>query len=82
MGLIDELKIIDDNVKANQAQYDLDIEAAELSALSSKRLDKYKYLIGKDYKPGVIEQVKYEHSPLGVALSKGLDEKDKKRRTF
>ena len=52
MTLSDELKIRDDKIKTNQAQYDLDREAAE-SALSSKELDKYKYLTGGDleYKP-------------------------------
>ena len=41
MTLTDELKILDDKIKkANQAQYDLDWEAAKISALSSKELDK------------------------------------------
>ena len=60
MKLTDELKIIDEKFKASQVQYDLDREAAKMSALSSKELDKYEYLTGKDleYKPSVIEQVK------------------------
>ena len=33
MTLTDELKIIDDKIKTNQAQYDLDREAAKISAL-------------------------------------------------
>ena len=36
MTLTDGLKILDDQIKANQAQYDLDREAAKMSALSSK----------------------------------------------
>ena len=36
MALTDELKILDDKVKANQTQYDLDREAAKISALSCK----------------------------------------------
>ena len=32
----------------NQAQYDLDREAAKMSALTSKNLDKYKYLTDED----------------------------------
>ena len=32
MRLTDKLKILDDNIKANQAQYDLDREEAKLSA--------------------------------------------------
>ena len=36
MTLPDELKILDDKIKANQAQYDLGREAGKISALSSK----------------------------------------------
>ena len=72
MTLTDELKIIDNKIKANQDQYDLDRGVAEISALSSKELDKYEYLTGEDlgYKPGVAEKVKFEYSPLGEASSK------------
>ena len=38
MTVFDELRILDDKIKANQAQYDLDREAAEISALSSGEL--------------------------------------------
>ena len=34
MTLPEELKIFDDKIKENQAQYDLDREAAKISALS------------------------------------------------
>ena len=61
MALTDELKILNDKIKANQAQYDLDREAAKISALSSKELDKYEYLTGEDlgYKPGVNERANF-----------------------
>ena len=74
MTLTDELKILDDKIKANQAQYNLDREAAKICALLSKELDKYEYLTGEDlgYKPGVIEQAKFEYSPLGKVFNKGL----------
>ena len=57
MTLTDELKILDDKIKTNQAQYGLDREAAKISALSSKELDEYKYLSGENlgYKPEVAE---------------------------
>ena len=57
MTLTNELKILDDRIKANQAQYDLDREAAKISTLSSTELDKYEYVTGKDlgYKPGALE---------------------------
>ena len=78
MTLFNELKILVE-IKANQVQYNLDREAAEMSALSSKELDKDKYLTGEDlgYKPGVAEQVKFEYFPLGKVFNNGLDKEDK-----
>ena len=57
MTLTDELKILDDKVKTNRVQYDLDREVAKISALLSKELDKYEYFTGEDlrYKPRVVE---------------------------
>ena len=48
MTLTEQVKILDDNIKANKAQYDLDREAAKISALSGGELVKYEYLTGKD----------------------------------
>ena len=48
MTLTEQVKILDDKIKANKAQYDLDREAANISALSSDKLEKYEYLSGKD----------------------------------
>ena len=64
-----------------QIKLNRDREAATISALSSKELDKYDYLTGKDlgYKLRVVEWAKFEYSPLGKVFNKGLDEKDKKR---
>ena len=73
--LTDELKILDDKVKVNQAQYDLGREAAKISALSSKDLlEKYQYLTGEDlgHRPSVLEKTKFEYSPLGMSLSKSF----------
>ena len=68
MTLTDEIKILDDKIKANWSQYDLDIEAAKISPLSSKELDKYEYLTGENigYKQEVVEEAKFEYSPLGI----------------
>ena len=41
MALTDEIKILDDKIKANQAQYDLSRKAAKIFALS------FKYLLEK-----------------------------------
>ena len=46
--LVDKIKTLDNKIKANQAQYDLDREAAKISALSFEELDKYEYLTGED----------------------------------
>ena len=37
-------------------------------------------MIGEDlgYKPGVVEQAKFENSPLGKVFNKGLEKEDKK----
>ena len=43
MTLTDKLKIIDDKIKLNQAQYDLDREAANICTLSSGEIEKYEY---------------------------------------
>ena len=66
--------ILDDKIEANQALYDLDIEAARISALLSKELEKYEYLTSEElgYKPGVVEKAKFEYSPLDEALEKGF----------
>ena len=44
MPVTDQLKIIDNKIKANQVQYDLDRLAAKISAYSSVDLRKYEYL--------------------------------------
>ena len=66
MTLSEQVKILDDKIKANKGQYDLDREAAKISALSSGELEKYEYLTGEDlgYKPDVIQKAKFEYSPL------------------
>ena len=83
MTLTDEIELLDDTIKENQAQYDLDREAAKTSALSSGELEKHKYLTGEDlgYKSGVVEKARSECFPLGKLLNKGLNESEK-RRTF
>ena len=68
----DEVKILDDKIKVNQAQYDLCRKAAKISALSSKELDKYKYFSFEDfgYKPGVVKQAKFQYSPFSNVFNK------------
>ena len=84
MTVTDQLKISGNKIKANQAQYDLDRLAAKMPAYSSGDLRKYEYLTREDlgYKPSVVEQAKFEYSPLSKIFNKELTERDKKRRTF
>ena len=72
-------KILDNKIKANNAQYDLDRMNVEISACSSGDLPKYEYLTKKDlgYKPDALEKVKFEYLPLGKVFTDGLDKSDK-----
>ena len=80
MKLTEQLKILDDKIEANQAQYDLRREAAKISKLSSKELDKYEYLTGENlgYKIDIIQRAKLEYSPLGEALKNNAKSKPDK----
>ena len=80
MTIADQIKVLCRKINQNEAQYDLDREAAKISAFSSNNLDKYQYLTGEDldYKPSVIEQARLEYSPLGKVFNKGLKEEDEK----
>ena len=76
----EQVKILDDKIEANNAQYNLDRMNAEISAYSSGDLPKYEYLTTKDlrYKPDAFEQAKFEYSPLGKVFTDGLDKFDRK----
>ena len=80
MTKFDQIKILDNKIKANKVQYMLDRKSAEISAKSSGKLDKYEYLTGEDldYKPDALTQAKFEYSPLGKTLTFGSTKEDKK----
>ena len=80
MTVTDQIKILDRKIKQNEAQYDLDREAAIISAQSSKNLDKVEIVTGEDLglKPSIVDQAKFEYSPLDKIFNKGLSEEDKK----
>ena len=80
MTLTEHVKILDDKIQANKAQYDLDRETAKISALSSKDLEKYEYLTGEDlgYKQDVIQRTKFEYYSLGDNKAFKKDDKNKK----
>ena len=78
----EQVKILDDKIKANERQYDLDRMNAEISAYSSGDLPKYEYLTKKDlgYKPDAVEKVKFEYSPIGKVFTGGLAKEDKSKK--
>ena len=83
MTVTDQIEILDDKIKSNQAQYHLGREAGKISALSSRELlQKYEYLTGKDlgHKPSVFEKVKFEYSPLGMTLNKTIKPADNTKK--
>ena len=41
----------DDKIRDEKVQYDINREAAKISALSSGRIDKYEYLTGEEILP-------------------------------
>ena len=65
---------IEDQIKDEKLQYDINREAAKISALSSGKIDKYEYLTGEEILPSnqqqIIQQAKFAYSPLGKALEK------------
>ena len=80
MTVTDQIKTLNRKIKQNEAQYDLDREAAKISALPCNNLDKYEYLTGEDLglKPSTIEKTKFDYSLFGKIFNKGLSEEDKK----
>ena len=54
---------IDDLIKDERLQYDINTEAAKISALSSGKINKYEYLIGEEIllsnQKQIIEQAKF-----------------------
>ena len=81
MTLADQIKILDNKIKQNQARNNLDRAAAKISALWSGNLDKYEYLTGEDlnYRPNSLEQIKSEASPLSKLANKRLKKEDRKK---
>ena len=65
---------IEDKIKNEKLKYDINREAAKVSALSSGKIDKYEYLTDEEILPPnqqqIIEQAKFTYSPLGKAFEK------------
>ena len=83
MTVTNQIKILDDKIKANQTQYDLGRETTQIYTLSSKDLlDIYECLTGEDlgHKPSVFEKSKFEYFPMGMVLAINAKSKTNKNR--
>ena len=67
---------LNDQIRDEKLQYDINKEAAKISALSSKNFHKYEYLTGEDIlsfnQQQIIEQAKFTHSLLGKSFEKQI----------
>ena len=67
---------INDQIIYEKLQYDINREAAKMSALSSGKIYKYEYFTGEDILPPnqqqIIEQARFSYSPLGKAFEKQI----------
>ena len=67
---------INDQIKDEKLQYDINRETAKISALSSEKLHKYEYLRCEDILPStqqqIMEQTKFMYSPFGKAFDKQI----------
>ena len=58
LGLyIIRMMTIEDQIKDEKLQYDINREAAKISALSSGKIDKYEYLTGEEILPSTQQQI-------------------------
>ena len=64
---------INDQIRDEKLQYDINREAAKISALSSGEIRKYEYLTGEDILPSNQQQIiEQTYSPLGKAFEKQI----------
>ena len=68
---------IDDHIRDEKLQYDINREAAKISALSSGKIDKFEYVTGEEILPSsnqiqILEQAKFTYSPLGKTFEKQI----------
>ena len=67
---------INDQIRDEKLQYDINREASKISTLSSGNIQKYECLIGEDILPSnqeqIMEQAKFTYSPLGKAFEKQI----------
>ena len=62
---------INDHIKDEKLQYDINKEAAKISALSSENFRKYEYILPSNQQQ-IIEQSQFTYSPLEKAFEKQI----------
>ena len=77
---------IHDQIRDEKLQYDINREAAKISALWSKKFNKYEYLTGEEILPSdqkqMLEQAKVTYSPSGKTFEKQKQSKTKEKNKF
>ena len=79
MSISKKIKAIKNKIESNKAQYNLERQAAKISALSSGNVIKYEFLTSKDVLPkinllGKTPTLKiFEYLPLGKAFQKQIN---------
>ena len=75
---------IDDKIKDEKLQHEINREVAKISALSSGKIDKYEYLTCKKILPfdqsRIIEQAKFTYSSLSKAFKKQIKQLKNKEK--
>ena len=88
MSISKKIKGINNKIEQNKAQYNLDRQIAQISALSSGNVNKYEFLTGKDVLPGkdLLEKAatmkRSKYSPLGKELKKQTSVAEKQYQDF
>ena len=88
--MYNKIMTVEDQIRDEKLQYDINREASKISALSSGKIDKYEYLTGEEILPSnqqqIIEQAKFTYSPLGKASEKQAktidDQGDKQKKAI
>ena len=78
-----KIMTINDQIRDEKLQSNINRKAAEISALSSGKIHKYEYLTGNQILPSnqqqIIKQAKFTYSPLGKAFEKQIEDQKQKQ---
>ena len=88
MSISEKIKVIDNKIEPNKAQYNLDRRTAQISALLSGNVSKYEFLTGKavllekDLLEKVVAIKRFEYSSLGKEMKKQTSAAEKQYQKF